>query len=356
MIASMNNAAPALVQIENNDEHLGTLDGVRGAAAIAVLISHLANAKMLPAIFGTGFGRMGVALFFVLSGFLMAYLYAHRKFDAPTVARYLRSRAARVLPLYFLIVAVSAPALSFWTYDVGPRLLQHVALIKAHDVLWTIPVEIHFYVVFLLLWAAPSRILAIAFLLTAGFILSIVAINQFGEANVLPVWLPFFLIGAIFGLIHRSNPHRIDHISNSNIAAGLGWMVLAAIIPSLPQLRREMGLLGEYSSNPWSDPIGILIPIAVFVCSLYSLGPFRFLSSPTCRWLGSISFGAYLIHMLVIQNLIHLADTSFSAWNLLLALAVIALTLAIAHLSLKFFEKPVQNLVTRRSKILPNLA
>jgi len=44
-------------------------------ATFIVFISHCANQGMLPAMFGNGFGQVGVMLFFILGGILMDHLY-----------------------------------------------------------------------------------------------------------------------------------------------------------------------------------------------------------------------------------------------------------------------------------------
>jgi peptidoglycan/LPS O-acetylase OafA/YrhL len=58
------------------------LTRLRGVAALLVVISHSANAGLLPALVGNGLDQVGVALFFVLSGHLMGLLYLHQPYDA----------------------------------------------------------------------------------------------------------------------------------------------------------------------------------------------------------------------------------------------------------------------------------
>ena len=83
------------------------LDGIRGFAALIVVISHSANAGFLPNLLGHGLGQMGVALFYALSGFLMAHLYLHRPFDAAAIRQFALRRAARVLPLFYAVILMA---------------------------------------------------------------------------------------------------------------------------------------------------------------------------------------------------------------------------------------------------------
>jgi len=55
-------------------KYIHTLTGLRGLAALIVFVSHSANVGLLPHFFGTGFGQVGVMIFFLLSGFLMSHL------------------------------------------------------------------------------------------------------------------------------------------------------------------------------------------------------------------------------------------------------------------------------------------
>lgn len=79
-----------------------TLNGIqylRGAAAIAVVLFHAAEK--------TGFhfaiGAAGVDVFFVISGFIMWVVTAHRE---PTPLQFMRARIRRIVPLYWLATAV----------------------------------------------------------------------------------------------------------------------------------------------------------------------------------------------------------------------------------------------------------
>ncbi|MEE8320335.1 MAG: acyltransferase, partial [Gammaproteobacteria bacterium] len=134
------------------------LTGLRGIAALIVFVSHCANEGLLPGFMGNGLGQIGVVIFFVLSGFLMAYLYLDKGFDVHSVGRYIQARVARVVPLYLAIIilsfVISNSVYPDFHYSItDPKILVRAFLfIDAPYEFWTIPVEMQFYGVFILFW------------------------------------------------------------------------------------------------------------------------------------------------------------------------------------------------------------
>lgn len=80
-----------------SEERLAYLDGWRGVAIALVLLSHFAS------IHEPRLGRLGVDLFFVLSGLLMSRILFEQK---TPLATFYRRRASRILPVFLLYVAV----------------------------------------------------------------------------------------------------------------------------------------------------------------------------------------------------------------------------------------------------------
>ncbi|MCJ1962706.1 acyltransferase family protein [Novosphingobium mangrovi (ex Hu et al. 2023)] len=329
--------------------HFPALDGARGVAAMAVVVSHCANAGFFPRILGEGTGQMGVLLFFLLSGFLMAFLYGQRPFTNEQVLRYATHRIARVFPLFYLVIALSLIVgaegpIRFFDLS-GGEWLKPVALVTGTSVLWTIPVEVQYYIVFLLIWAAAKRF-PLGVWIAAGFagqllVLALLRLCVRGN-QFLPYWFHAFFLGTIAGyLLHR---HAKAFLTATRAPAlqVLGWIILLMIPLSLPELRRIAG----FPMLPnFIDPITFGMPVLIFLAALGSLGPFRYLALPVFTRLGAVSYAIYLLHKPVMWSL--------EPWlagrvpDLALGLAIVALSILVAAVSTYGFERPVQKLLKR---------
>ena len=97
-----------------HNKEIGTLTGLRGVAAAIVMLFHFVNVdpyfqRFLPNLVKRGY--LGVDLFFVLSGFVMALTYGElfkHKFCAVDFKTFMMKRVARVYPLYLVITIVFA--------------------------------------------------------------------------------------------------------------------------------------------------------------------------------------------------------------------------------------------------------
>ncbi|MEZ5137772.1 MAG: acyltransferase family protein [Acidimicrobiales bacterium] len=89
------------------------VEGLRAVAALAVLVTHVSlNAMGNRGPFGGLLARLdvGVAVFFVLSGYLLYRPFARSLLRAeprPRTRRYLRHRLLRIVPAYWVVVAAS---------------------------------------------------------------------------------------------------------------------------------------------------------------------------------------------------------------------------------------------------------
>lgn len=83
------------------------LDGLRGVAALAVLVLHIPTlAGLVP------HGYLAVDLFYIMSGFVVAHAYEARLKDGWPAGSFLRARIVRLWPLYLLGTAIGAGVLA----------------------------------------------------------------------------------------------------------------------------------------------------------------------------------------------------------------------------------------------------
>jgi peptidoglycan/LPS O-acetylase OafA/YrhL len=166
---------------------LGGIEGLRAVAAISVLVFHLSQVYVTmdhPLYGSLAFFlkplQLGVTVFFVLSGFLLYRPFAAailRTGEFPDVGRYVRSRALRILPLYWVVLLAvcllfNVAALGAGSMAVGalrdPTVLLADGLLVQNyfpSTLWTgvgpawsLAVEVVFYALLPLIGAAAFRL------------------------------------------------------------------------------------------------------------------------------------------------------------------------------------------------------
>lgn len=343
--------------------HLPALDGLRGIAVLIVLISHLANAGMLPAVLGQGFGRMGVALFYGLSGLLMARLYLHQPFTRASAREYAVRRGARVLPLYYACLLLGAVMLALgagpYEQDGIVDIFWAATLVHGTGVLWSIPVELQFYVVFLGLWYFASRgQLGLALIFLLGFqavILLVTVLNvgygpRMSNTYNLLFWSHFFVFGTVLGVL-STKPRFMAFFGANSLLIKLVTLGLLSLIVLAPPGIRE--IIHVPRAPAFVDPLGISYMFALLVAALLNLGMMRVLSWSPVRWLGHVSFSVYLLHMpvIVLAELI-IPDLAPA----LQAAIVIAVTFAASAFSAEWIEKGAQRAILKRTLRRPQAA
>lgn len=137
----------------NSVPRIEYLDGWRGLAIILVLLEHFSSIH-LPKV-----GRLGVDIFFVLSGFLMSNILFEKKI---TLKKFYLRRFSRIIPVFFLFVLAvylygyfsnfSFTLVEFFstlvflrTYIPGDPNIWLTKIPVGH--LWSINIEEHFYMI-----------------------------------------------------------------------------------------------------------------------------------------------------------------------------------------------------------------
>ena len=178
------------------------LDGLRAIAALGVLVCHVGLASGQVARGGGDYlarADVGVALFFMLSGFLLYRPFVSNRLDGkprPRVPRYLRHRFLRIFPAYWLALTVLATVLDVrqrtdlrtpWDFAMYYGLLQSYSRTTAVGGLqqaWTLTNEVAFYLL-LPLWALGAawlfrRVRGRTGLAAEGLVLAVVAAASLG--------------------------------------------------------------------------------------------------------------------------------------------------------------------------------
>jgi peptidoglycan/LPS O-acetylase OafA/YrhL len=343
-------------QPESTLRHIPVLDGIRGVAVLAVVLLH---AGVLP------WGWIGVDIFFVLSGFLITGILLDAKAAGhtgwPTYVQpfYIR-RSLRILPLAYaalVFVFLVAPWFGvlgrvpareqvwYWAYISNwwfwPR--SDASWQLSH--FWSLAVEEQFY------WSWPWIVLA-----TSRHGLGRISVALFVLAPVLRLLL--FLVphpAAIGHMYENVTPLRMDGLVAGALLAvvargegGLGrWRAAATrILPFAALVFTMIQLL------PLPDGIAYVVRYTVLTAAIAAsialvlVNPtsvtHQWLSAHWLRWLGTVSYGIYVIHF-PITLWLH----SHRAGIVTSVVGTLALTLALAATSWYAFERPILALKRR---------
>lgn len=354
-------------------ERLDGIESLRAYAAVSIIMFHMIGSGgiQIPealSFIGTHFGQ-GVPLFFVVSGFSLAYGYMGRLRDEASIQAYYRRRFFRIAPLFYAALAFQLLWL-WYAYDTTFRLTDialNVTFLfnfipRLTDGIvpasWTIGVEMLFYAIFpallLLCTNLPRTLIALA--------LSTLVAGQFGVdtktmADQMPAFvyhnflknLPLFMWGvAAFHVLELIKLHR-----TSSLSRYVGWAVVALAIAGLFLLYHWQALymyfwvldLRSVWDTLWGVPFGLL-------CIGLAVHPTRVISNPVTRYVGQISFSVYIVHANILWEAgrAGLFNWIFGVlhWSPVLAyftslVAALAIILPIAAITYRLIEVPGMN-------------
>jgi peptidoglycan/LPS O-acetylase OafA/YrhL len=338
--------------VQQKDNQIPLLTGLRGLAAGIVLVSHSAIVGMLPSALGYGFGQVGVMIFFVLSGFLMAHLYLGREPGKRNVSSYIRARVGRVVPLYLSVVFASIVISNSiypdfrYQFPIGDTatIAKAVLFVQAPWELWTIPVEVQFYAVFIIIWLLRPKLGWPAIFLVGAMVM-VPAVVYLGIYRIKPAILPTYGFAFFIGVVAAEFLPRIRKLKG-RLPAVAGLVFLALLFVNLPAVRDQFHLSvapGNIYTSTWLDPVTWFIVCGLFVCCLMESPGLAVLDSRPFVFLGNISYGLYLLHYPILEITARFVGTS------LLGLLVGAgASVGLAWASYRWFELPVMEIIRGR--------
>ena len=329
------------------------LDGLRGLALIPVLLFHLWP-RFLPG------GLVGLPVFFALSGFVITRGLLGEVVSKGTVdlRGFFSRRFRRLWPastavlalvtLVWLVMAwmtrsIAIDVLSAFFEVANWRFLLTGTTYGAHEAspvahFWSLGIEEQVYlvvplVVFLLRRSLRLLLLAFALLIGASFL---VTLANAGNATVV-YYSTFtrsaeFFIGSLLAVlvVGRATEPRRDRYGRA--LGVMGFAALGALV--WLSINSSLGTEAYYRGG--LTGLAVLAAV-VIVAGVWSPSMFAVLSIRPLVWIGSISYGVYLIHWPVHIALLH---TSLPTW--LQPWVVLAVSFTAAVISLRFFEEPIR--------------
>lgn len=310
-----------------------------------------------------------MAFFFVLSGFLIVYLYyENADVKAGKFRQYFVNRFARIYPVYFLLVTVTIICL----HDYRPLFLfknytiTHSFFNNNRDIAikpsWSITAEETFYLLAPLIMLLVRRFNYIVALLFGASLLGIaLAISIFPTSFL---HTPRFVFSTSF----------FGHFFEFFCGIYLALLILKKRSAAIPLPGRKYTLLGSLAilctigilvvSNNMNDQNrqaqfifvnNFILPVAVTIF-YYGLmrektRTSRILSSPLLQLLGRTSYSFYLVHMVVIDFIARpfLSTHFVNHYNLYVIIVFILAQIA-AFAIFKFYEEPFNHFIRDKFK------
>ena len=340
-------AVGALLGRAADHVRIDQLDGLRALAFFAVFLHHAVHAPLL---------WMGVDLFFVLSGFLITRNLLSLREQCTTgrsLGVFFYRRLLRIIPPYYIALAVIAlyhgfpdgSAPWYWTFTSNIRDAQWGAHEGALNTMWSIAVEEQFYIVWpWLVLLLPRRALALAFVLVIGVAPLVRAaatgISLDAVYRLMPCRMDLLAMGALLALWDRRDPTWIDrhrrHFSAAAVLAFAGFVALSVLVPSFRT--RYNTLL--FNVVGFSLAGVFFAGVLAYVRATRTGVVGAVLLHPVLRYLGKISYMAYLTHMLAID----LVRDLFGLEGAVAAPLSLALTVAFSTASWYLLEQPLLRL------------
>ena len=328
------------------------LDTIRFISIILVVISHFFSRESSLLAWFSDHGSVGVDIFFVLSGFLITRILMDEYAEAETInlKRFWFRRALRLWPSWlfiFVIFLMSSPYYKFWWHYLfhfgNYSLIQNQAY-QPYSLYWSLAVEEHFYFIWPILFILLNKIVKFKKL-----ILSIVLL------------LPF--VFRVYHSFNSKNPILIMFATHSRFDQPLAGCILALYFEHLPNLNWFKELLislvifllfiiSFYFLSSIKGP-SVLAQFNYLVTALASCllilvamkgsdkGLRKLLKITILSKLGVLSYGVYLVHVLVLRPFLYFSFEKYAINYHLIVVIILVLSFIAAYLLYKLIEVPL---------------
>jgi len=337
---------------------IGAFDGLRGFLALSVFFHHAAiehgyleTGKWMPSPsrFYSRLGEAGVAMFFMITGFLF-YSQLLKEKGRPNWKKLYLGRVFRILPLYWFAVALVASgvaihtqghlnvsrtqyALSILRWSLGAVFPE--APINASDftyritlfVTWTLRYEWFFYASLLAIALLARWRWSGLFLPPVG--LAVALLHEAFATDTPSPWIcvALFACGMSLATMRSVSPDLRIH----SAVASLGVIALAAS--------------AFVTEKTVFAPIPVLLLGVAFLLIGYGADLFGLLTTTSARRLGNVSYGIYLLQGAIFAGAssfpwVHTLDLSSPLGHWAVSLLEAMALLALATLAHRFIERP----------------
>lgn len=377
---------------ETADQYV-VLDTLRAVGALCVLTTHTSfesGAYVAHGVWGVMLARLdvGVAIFFVLSGFLLSRPFLARGLPGgrqPATRRYLWKRFLRIWPVYVVTVVVALgliqrnSGLGFTDWVTTLLMLNTFvdpALPYGLTHMWSLAVEVTFYLALpLIMRVAVGRTLRVWRVLAVLAALSAIAVwwhldgaDRVGEHSAgsphqwLPAYLVWFALGIGLALVTllldqarregRSPGRVVSGIAAAGAQSGVCWVaafgvfLVSATPLAGPTLLAPLTPTESLTKNLLYAAIGVLL-VASGVFAVEGSRYTRTFGRLWLRRMGWISYSLFCLHMSVLQFVWWVTNWPiFGGHALQVWVITLVISLVVSDLTYRVVERPALRLKT----------
>ncbi len=363
------------------------LNGLRFFAAMLVVVTHVESIRKKLGYFHLSdlsffqTGGLAVQFFFVLSGFLITFLLLQEQHNTQQISLkhfYLR-RVFRIFPLYYLLAIIGLYVLPYVVlpffktpfqadFDLGtgsllyffflPNLANSWFVTNHLYPLWSIGVEEQFY----LLWAPLMKFFKKYFIkICVGIIFLKIGLNFYLHNHYPTAWFSKFIatlqfecmaIGGLgaWWIFYQEKKDLSQHVFFSKKIQTIVFLLLSTLIffkINLTQSDTDLGAIWRVLFHPLTYPIVSSVLFLHLILNV-SLNSNSFIKTEhrIFNFLGEISYGLYMYHILVVYVVIKMIGKFGNTWSpvfftTILYSMVFGVLIAVCAASFRFFEKPL---------------
>jgi len=320
-------------------ERFTSLDGWRATSILLVLACHLFPLGIPGHQININVGMMGMAIFFILSG----HLITTSLLQSPPPETFIIRRAARVLPLAWVYITVSlalsaAPFKTWVDHYLFTANLPTANLTITTDHLWSLCIEVQFYVVAFFMYALFGKKSLLALIAACLGITALKIIEDIFVSSITYYRADELLAGGVLALA----------LNNKTARGALQALTKLVSWPLLMLFFIFTCFESSYSLHYFRPYSAALLVGATLVqpSSLLS----KSLGSKHLTYIAQISFALYVIHPLLAHSWLGSGDLLEKYMKRPLLLAIL---FVLAHISTRYMEQPITNWA-RRLPLLSN--
>ena len=360
------------------------LNGLRFIAAFLVIIHHIEQLKSISKIesywgkvaFVGIIGKLGVVLFFVLSGFLITYLLLAEEssFKKISIKKFYMRRILRIWPLYFLIIFLALAVLPnihifnwpeygkdeiysnfVWKLILYLLIFPNVVLSQlgivpyaSHS--WSIGTEEQFYLVWplILRYIKKNRIALMLVIIVSYLAFKFVLLSPLADyipygSRIYSFWNTFpidcMAIGGLYSILLFQKSKYLKYIIRNDVFYISIFLVSIFLIE---------GVYVHYVHYEFYSVFFGLIILNFAANERIRIS----LENNLLNYLGKISYGLYMYHPICIFLAIYICISIGIHSNWLIYPMSVIFTIAISGLSYRYFESYFLKFKTQFSRIL----